>query len=206
MNSKINKSLLPKKPPKKTGKRGIKPLDADEDFDKPVTQQTSMEVGLKADNPPTPAVANGRMKVFYDRPIFSKYKDVVLIALQFSVPLDKEHDPLLPKVVADAHRDLLKKGRVKINLNGIDAQHAMLFLSSDIEEEIAALPACKMTNVNIAMIERKGEGRARKVARLSFRLQSERSEPLAHFAEMNLDNDFWLQLKASQESLWDEED
>lgn len=241
---------LPKQPPKKTGRRGIKPLevtvsaddprpikeqlekqagaikeflkgvkskkaltgkpvplDPEIDFEKPVTRQKPMSAGpLAAVNPQTPSVANGRFKCFFDRPIFSKYKDVVLIALQFTVPLDQDHDALLPDVIAAAHKDVMKKGRVRINLNGIPAQHAMLFLSSASVEDMATLPACKMVNVNIAMVERKGEGSARKVARLSFRLQSERSEQLAHFAELNMSNDFWLELRDTQETLWDSEE
>jgi hypothetical protein len=204
-------------PPKRSGKRGLTlanavhntALDPAADFDTPTRKEPEAQQAhgsLLVTNPPKPTVANGRMKVFYDRPLFSKSKDRILIALQFSVPLGEEHDEILPKSVAEAHHDLLKRNRTKISLNGLPAQHATLYISADHKEELVTLPACKMNNVNIAMIQRKGEGSARKVARLAFRLQAEYSRPLATFGEMNLANDFWLVLKESQESLWDEEE
>jgi hypothetical protein len=199
------KDHLPRRAPKKTGKSGIKPLDADDDFDKPVTKQSPMGP-LAADNPPQPSVMNGRIKVFYDKPVISKEKDSILIALKFTVPLEENHDKLLPKIVADAHHDLLKRGRSRMNLKDIPAQHAMLFLSSDNKEDLITMPACKMIGTNVAVVQRKGEGTARKVVRLAFSLQAPHSKVLANFAELNLANDFWLELEDSQEELWDAEE
>ena len=205
MNEKKISKHLPNVPPKKSGKRGINPLDFDEDFSKPVTRQTPMGP-LSVAQPNVPAIANGRMQIYYDRPIFSRVKDHILVALQCSVPIEEGHADLLPKIIEDARKDVLKKGRTRINMNGsLPAQHAALYLSSDIDEELVTLAACKLVNVNVALIERKGEGTARTVVRLSFRLQAEFSRPLATFAEANLQNDFWLTLKDSQEPLWDED-
>lgn len=202
------KSHLPdrKHAPKKTGKRLPPPEDPAE---KLVTTQTEMKVGpgtLLVEQPEKPGIANGRFRVFYDKPTFKKFKEEVpLISLRFSVPLEKGHDPLLPKIAAEAHRDLSKRGRDLIRLKDIPAQHALLFISEHHATEIAALPACKMMG-NIAVVERRGEGTSRKIVRLAFQLQTVRSESLAHFAEMNMGADFWLQLRDTQERLWDEED
>lgn len=149
---------------------------------------------------------NGRMKVFYDKPYFTKSKDHILVALQLSIPLEQEHDELLPKIVIEAHKDVLKRGRKRIVLNGIPAQHASIFLTHDDPEDLVVLPACKLVSANVALVERKGEGSSRKVVRFSFRLQAESSRALAVFAESNLANDFWLVMKESQESLWDEDE
>jgi hypothetical protein len=59
---------------------------------------------------------------------------------------------------------------------------------------------------NIALVERKGEGTSRKVVRLAFQLQTVRSESLAHFSELNMGGDLWLELKETQESLWDDDE
>jgi len=207
MPKKKEKHALPERAPKKSGKRGIGPIDPVSDFDKPVTRAPEPKgSSLQADVPPAPSIANGRFKIFYDRPFITKIRDRILIALQITVPLEDEHAELLPKIVADAQHDVLKRGRKKIICNGIPAQHVSFFLTSDRKEELLTVPACKMINTNIAIVERKGEGSARKVTRLSFRLQAERSQPLATFAELNLANDFWVEMKESQESLWDEDE
>jgi hypothetical protein len=205
-NSDVEKHL-PKRAPKKTGKRGIKPLDQISDFETPVTKQTPMSAGpLAADNPPKPKIVGDRMEVFYLKPIFGKTdKGDITVALAMTMPLEKEHSALLPKIVADGYHDVMKKGRKGMTFNGVPGQRAEFYLSSDIKEEALVLPAAKMTNVSIAIVERKGEGSARRVIRLSFRLQVKLSHEVAHFAENNLENSFWLTLEETQEELFDEE-
>ncbi len=199
------KEHLPKHPPKKTGKRMPMPPDVDDDFSKPVTVQTPMGP-LAADNPLQPNIANERFKVFYNKVAISKEKAEVLIALRFTLPLEEGHDKLLPKIVADAHHEMRKKGRARMNLTDIPAQHAMMFLTSDNKEDLITMAACKMIGANVAVIQRKGEGSSRKVVRLAFSLQAKRTAALAQFAEMNLQNDFWIELKETQERLWGDED
>ncbi len=203
---KASRSALPERPPKRTGKRGVGPkLDPVADFDSPVKKDPPEAKGsLLANVPPAPSVANGRFKIFYDRPFWTKFKDRILVALQCSVPLEEGHANLLPKIIADAWHDVMKKGRTKIICNGIPAQSVTVFISSDHAEELLSIPACRMVNTNLAIVTRKGEGVSRRVTRLSFRLQAERSQPLANFAELNLQNDFWLTMRDSQETLWDE--
>ena len=188
------------------GVKDKKALTGESAFSKLTTKQKPMTTALMADNPSKPTVMNGRMKVFYDKPHFTKSKDHILVALQLSIPLEQEHDDLLPKIIIEAHKDVLKRGRKRILLNGLPAQHASIYLTHDDEEELVVLPACKLVSANVALVERKGEGSSRKVVRFSFRLQAEYSRSLAIFAESNLQNDFWLVMKESQESLWDEDE
>jgi len=162
---------------------------------------------LLAEQPPKPKVVGDRFEVFYIKPIFAKTtKGDITVSLATTVPLENEHDGLLPKIIHDAYKDILKKGRTGMNLNGIPGQHAAFYLTPDIKEESLVLPAAKMTNVSLALVQRKGEGESRKVIRLSFRLQVKLSAEVARFAEHNLANNFWLSLKDSEETLWDEED
>ncbi len=210
---------LPKTAPKKTGKRGIKPLDPEADFDKPMKKEADPEAqlaeldkpapkkgSLLAEQPETPTVANGRIKVFYDKPHFSKYKDVVLIALQITVPLTEKHLKYIPKMIADAYHDVNKKGRSRINLRDIPPQHVEFYLESDRKEDVLTISAAKVVNANLSLIQRKGEGSARKVIRLALRFQAENFTEIDKFATKNLANDFWISMENTQEDLWDEEE
>jgi len=211
--------LLPskKKAPKKTGKRGITPLDPVKDFDTPVKKDPEKQLeeldkppvkkgSLLIEQPDTPTVANGRMKVFYDKPHFSKYKDVVLIALQCTVPLTEKHLSLLPKIVADGYHDVNKKGRSRINLKDLPNQFVQFFLESDRKTASLTLKAAKIIGANLAVIQRKGEGSARKVIRFAFRFQTEDSDTINTFATKNLANDFWIEMENTQDDLWDEDE
>jgi hypothetical protein len=201
-------------PPKKTGKSGIRPLDPVEDFGEPTRKAADAlakldkpgKGSLLAEQPPKPKVVGSRMEVFFLKPIFDKTtKGDITVALVITVPIEKEHHDLLPKIIADGYKDIIKKGRKSIGFNGLPGQSADFYLTSDDKEEVLSLAAAKMTNVGLALIQRKGEGSARKVIRLSFRLQVKLSKEVAHFAEHNLKNSFWLKLEDTQEDLFDEE-
>ncbi len=119
--------------------------------------------------------------------------------------------PPKPTIVGDRmevfyYRDVLKKARKAINFSELPGQRAEFYISSDAKEESLVLPAAKMINTSLALIQRKGEGQSRQVVRLSFRLQVKLSREVAHFAENNLQNSFWLKLSESQKELFDEAD
>lgn len=211
-----------KNAPKKSGKKTLvgRPLDQDKDFDvpaikakellaeldKPTPKKEVAKGSLLALQPDTPTVANGRIKVFYDKPHHSKYKDVILIALQITVPLTEKHLKFLPKIIADGFHDINKKGRSRMNFRDLPAQHVTFYLDSNRKEEVLSIPAAKMVSANLALIQQKGEGTARDVVRFAFQLQAEHSKPLETFAALNLANDFWVEMENTQESLWDEEE
>jgi hypothetical protein len=208
-------------PPKKSGKRGLTlanavhsaALDPGADFDTPTRKETEAEPqpqahgSLLVEQPPKPKVVGDRFEVFYLKPIFAKTpKGDITVSLAITLPLEDSHDGLLPKIIHDGYRDITKKGRKGMTFTELPGQHAMFFLTSDIREESLVLPAAKMINASLALVQRKGEGEARKVIRLSFRLQVKLSKEVAHFAEHNLGNNFWLSLRETEEPLFDEED
>jgi hypothetical protein len=205
-------------PPKRSGKRGLTlanavhsaALDPGADFDTPTRKEPEAQQAhgsLLAEQPAKPKVVGDRFEVFYLKPIFAKTpKGDITVSLAITLPLEDTHDGLLPKIIHDGYRDITKKGRKGMTFTELPGQHAMFFLTSDIHEESLVLPAAKMINASLALIQRKGEGEARKVIRLSFRLQVKLSKEVAHFAEQNLGNNFWLSLKETDEPLFDEED
>lgn len=211
-----SRSLLPAKHPKRTGKRGVGPkLDPKEDFETPTkkpdgeTSQATESKGssLLVEQPPKPKVVGDRMEVFYLKPVFTKTpKGDILVSLAITVPIDKEHEELLPEIIAAGYKDLLKKGRSTLGFKDLPGQRAEFYLSQDIKEETLVLPAAKMISANLSLVQRKGEGSARKVVRLSFRLQVKLSREVTNFAEHNLQNNFWLSLKETEEKLFDEEE
>jgi hypothetical protein len=204
-------ATLPKKRGKKSGKTNLTlaeapekktPAEQLEELDKPKPKK---EGTLQVEQPPTPTVANGRMKVFFDKPFFSKYKDTVLISLQCSVPLTDKHMSVLPKAICDAYIDVQKKGRSRINLRDLPPQQVGFFLESDRKGAMAVVNAAKLVNANLAVVERKGEGTARKIIRFAFRVQCENSPHVEEFSTKNLQNDFWVEMSRAQGELWDKE-
>lgn len=205
--AKRNQNLLPSKPPKRSGKRGPRPLDPKEDFDQPVKKEP--EGSLLAEQPPQPGVVGNRIKAHYLKPLFSKTtKGERLLAMHMTFPLTEEHteDSLLPKSVREAWAFISKHGRKRLDLVGIAGQRATFYLAPDIDDAKLILPAAKVINVSLAVVQKKGEGEAQKVIRLSFRLQVPVSHEVAKFAELNYGNDFWIHLEETEELLFDEDD
>lgn len=208
-----------KNAPKRTGKAGPRlPLDPNEDFNTPTRKAPAEQLAeldkpaekkgsLLAEQPPKPKVVGDRMEVFYLKPIFGKTpKGDITVAMQITVPLEDGHLDLLPKIIADGYKDVTKKGRKSMNFRELPGQRAEFYLSSDSKDVALELPAAKMINAGLAIVERKGEGSARRVIRLSFRLQVKLSRDVTNFAEHNLQNNFWLKLEETQDALFDEGD
>ena len=209
--SKEKKQLLPdkKNAPKKTGKKGIGPLDPVKDFENPLNKKAIEETrgSFLVKQPLRPTVVGNRFEAFFLKTTFSKTKEGrKLVSLRFTVPLEDEHIDVLPKIVADGYKDVKKKGRNKIGFNGIPGQSVHLHLSQDIKEDVLAMPAAKFLNSRIDIIERKGEGEVRKVIRLGFTLQVEQSHEVRNFATENHGNTFWLNMADTEEELFDEDD
>jgi len=203
------KHALPdkKNAPKKTGKKGIGPLNVEDDFKEPVRKEPEQKGSLLVEQPKRPTVVGDRFEAFFLKPSFSKTKDgKKLVGLRFTVPLEDEHDGLLPKIVHEGYKDVKKKGRNKIGFNGVPGQCVDIYLSQDIKEEALTLPAAKFLNSRIDIIERKGEGATRKVIRLSFTLQVEQSHEVRNFATESHGANFWLQMEETEEMLWDEDE
>lgn len=210
------KSLLPDKKhaPKKTGKRLPPPEDKDaaEKIEKLTTIVTKQEGSLLANNPPKPKVVGDRFEAFYLKPHFAKSaKGDLSVALAFSVALEKEHKELLPKLVADAYHDVLKKGRKSMTLRNVPGQRVEIYLQNDDKAPELFLAAAKVINTTLALIERKGEGAARRVIRFSFRLQvpipaQAKTDIVSYFASRNLQASFWLKMEEADPALFEEPD
>lgn len=208
-------SLLPdkKSAPRKSGKKGIGALDVEKDFETPTKKEPEAKTeaakpvgSLLVKQPEKPKVVGDRMEVFYLKPIINKTpKGDITISLVVTVPLEDAHKSILPKIIQDGYHDMKKKGRTGMNFKDVPGQRAEFYVSSDAKEETLVLPAAKVTNASLALVQRKGEGQARDVVRLSFRLQVKLSREVANFAEHNLQNNFWLSLAETQEELFDED-
>jgi len=205
---------LPKRAPKKSGKRGIGPkvdaLDPVKDFETPVKKEVEEPKGsLLVEQPPAPTVVGDRILMHYLKPTFSKTKKGMrLVAMHLSFALTEEHtaDSLLPKGIRESWEVISKQGRKKLDLIGIPGQRAEFFMTQDIDDVMLVLPAAEMTNVSLAVIQKKGDGQAQKIIRLSFRLQVPVSHEVERFAVSNYGNDWWLQLEETDEPLFDEDE
>src|SRR5882724_9292937 len=106
-------ATLPKHAPKKTGRRGIKPLDAVEDFETPVKKEPAQQELLGVPETERVSVEHGKMAVHFVRftPDRSKDRNRV-VYLDLSLELEDAHEGRLPREVQDAWKDL-KRGSVK---------------------------------------------------------------------------------------------
>jgi hypothetical protein len=196
-------------------------LDEGRDFDKPTrgdgtgTPETApaeapAEKGsLLAPQPPAPTVVGKRILMHYLKPTFSKTKKGTrLVAMHLSFALTEKHtaDSLLPKGIRESWDVISSKGRKKLDLVGIAGQRAEFYMTQDIDDVKLVLAAAEMSNVSLAVIQKKGDGEAQKIIRLSFRLQVPVTPDVEAFAVMNYGNDFWLTLEETEEDLFEEDE
>ena len=202
-------------PPKRTGKSNLtlkNALDPEKDFETPTRKEPetpAQEGSLLAEQPPQPTVVGQRIRMHYLKPVFSKTaKGERLLAMHMTFPLTEEHteDSLLPKGIREAWDVISKHGRKKLDLMGIPGQRAEFYMAPDIDDVKLTLPAAKVINVSLAVVQKKGEGESQKVIRLSFRLQVPVSHEVAKFAELNFGSEFWVVLTETQEVLFDEDE
>lgn len=220
-----------KPPPKKTGKSGIGPKydPADQSEAESTTLSTTLaaaadaveepagelvdtkEGSLMVAQPPKPVVVGDRVEAHFLKPTFSRTaKGKRLVSLHITFPMTDEHteDGLLPKRIRDDWSLMTKHGRTTLGLGGIPGQRVCFFLSSDAPEDDPklVLPAAQVTNVSLAVVQKKGDGEAKKVIRLSFRLLVPVSHEVAEFVEMNYGANYWIKLEESQDKMFDEGD
>lgn len=196
---------LPKKAPKKTGK-GMKPP---EDPENKETGEESPELLEVAPPPPAPVVVEDRFSVSYRKPIFSlaPKTGTKLLALQMAVMLGDEHKKrgLLPGIVRTGWDFVAQPRRKAVTLIDVPGQSVSLYLAAESKgEPLLFLPAAKIINATLAVIQKKGEGESLKVIRFLFRVQVEFNREVAKFAESNYGNTFWMTLKRAQGEMFDE--
>jgi hypothetical protein len=203
----MSKKLLPdrRNAPRKTGKRGIGPLDPTKDFDNPVNKKAVAEAkgSLLAEQPPRKVVVGDRMEVFFERVTVTKPKDKVLVTFRCTVPLEKDHEKLLPDLVVKKFHTIAGLKSCSIKPDELDPCAAKFYMAHDIDVVALDLPAARLTGVSLAEIERTGEGTAHKVIRLSLGLCVPLADGLLHFAH-NIKNNLWLKLEEANPGLFEE--
>ncbi len=218
MAKKDKKSLLPdrKNAPKRTGKRLPPPLDPVSDFETPTRKEPEISGKDKAagEQPellevreePKPTVVGDRIEASYLKPIFSKQPKSgdKLISLAMTFALTDEHIEFLPKIVQNGYKVVRKHGSKRFDID-VPGQTARFFISPNEKEELIGLPAARVVNASLAVIQKKGDGEAIKVISFAFRLQVPFSREVAKFAEINFGQKFWITLVEAEPELFDEE-
>jgi hypothetical protein len=203
-----------KNAPKKTGPKrgvgGVRPLDESKDFEQPTKkaeEEDQPELLETPKEPPKPTVVKGRFEATILPPIYSsapKSGDK-LISIRVSLALTDEHEKMFPKIVEESWKWVKKPNRPKTSIN-MPAQTARFYLAHDVEEEELGLPIAKVTNANLAVIQKKGDGTALKIIRFQFRLQVPWSAQVSKFVDSHYNLKLWLEMKTTQEKLFDEGD
>lgn len=199
-------SHLPKRAPKKTGKRGIRPLDPVQDFDVSTKKQPEQAELLKLPaNEPVAAIQHGKMAVHFVRFIPDRSKDRNrVVSLDFSLELEDVHVGRLPREVEDAWKDL-KKGSIKrIDADGVGSQNLSVSLVPDEKADLEVVAA--VTKASVSRITQKGKGKDRKITRLQLRFLTDFSKDVAHFCENAFDETVWVTIEESQRSFGEEEE
>lgn len=186
------------------------PLDEKKDLDQAATNDPPNQGELiKEEQEPQPAVVKGRIAAKFLKPIFGnapKSGDR-LISLCMVVMLTKEHDDdnVVPSQVKSAWHFIAKHDRKRVDIS-VPGQIVKFYLAHDDKDEQLVLPAAKVTNCSIAVVQKKGEGEAVKQIRLSWRYQVPWSKEVERFAASNYGPVYWIVTKNTEESLFDEEE
>lgn len=208
-----------KQGPKKTGKKGItlataasgkdraagEPLNAEEDFDKPVKAEEQQ--GELVEIEPQPSVVKGRFLAQFIEPIFTKAPKTGdrLIAFDMTVMLGKEHEDgdVIPRAVKNAWHWVAKDSRTRAAFE-VPGQIVKFYLAHDVKEEELVLPAAKVTNCSISVVQTKGQGKALKQIRWKFRYQVAWNKEVERFAASSYGAAYWITTKNTEEPLFDE--
>lgn len=195
---------LPAKPPKKTGKRGIGPKETATDGKTAAAGAEQPEL-LETAKQKEPVVVKGRFVATILPPIYSSQPKSgdKLISFRISFALTEEHEGMFPKIVAEGWKWVKKPHRPKTTID-MPGQTVRFYLAHDVDEEELGLPVAKVTNANLAVIQRKGDGQALKIIRFQFRLQVPWSAQVAKFADSHFNTTMWLEMRTTQEALFDE--
>jgi hypothetical protein len=197
-----------------------------EDFDKPTrgdgtrTPETppstaaATEVkeegsSLFVKQPPEPTVVGNRLAMHYLKPTFSKSKQGTrLIAMHLSLALTKEHtaDDLLPERIRTQWDLMGKEGRTKLELDGVPGQRVEFYMDKTMDDVKLVLEAAEVSNVQLAVIQKKGDGESITFIRLSFRLIVPVTPAVEKFAVTNYGNTWWVHLEETDEELFSDDE
>lgn len=201
-----DKKNAPKKTGPKSGVGGVRPLDAAKDFDSPTKKDPESDQPELLETPKEkkPVVVKGRFIATILPPIYSSQPKSgdKLISFRISFALTEEHEGVFPKIVEEGWKWVKKPHRPKTTID-MPGQTVRFYLTHDDKEEELGLPVAKVTNANLAVIQKKGDGTALKVIRFQFRLQVPWSAQVSKFADSHYNTTMWLEMKTTQEALFD---
>ena len=197
---------LPKTHPKKTGKRGIKPLDPVEDFNTPLKKDPPAQAELlKVPAQPPSTIQHGRMSMHFVKYIPDRDKNRNrIVTINLALELEDAHKGRLPREIEDAWDDL-KKGSVKrINPDGIGNQQLDIAIVPGEKSDIRIVATVK--RASISRIKAKGKGKTRSITRLALSFVSSFDADLERFCHNNYDENLFVKLEESQMSFEEAEE
>jgi len=199
---------LPKRAPKKTGKRGPRPLDASADFDNPVRKEAEEPVQgelIKEPTPPAPpAIQHGKIAMHFVGYKAKRSKDRdKIVNMDFSLELTDAHRKHIPREIEDAWHELENNQYRSVEPNGSAEHNLALYLASDQEEPDLATVAT-LSKAVVSRIQERGKGEARKITRLVMRFVTELTKDVDHFCVNAYDETVYAKIEAAQRSFGEE--
>jgi hypothetical protein len=186
-------------PPKKTGKRGINPVDG---FETP-TRQEQPELLTVAEQP-SPRIQHGKMSVHFVSFTTKRSKnDDPLVFLDFSLELEEGHEGRIPKQIEDEWKHFRRGSVKRTEPEGVGSQNVKISIAADKSpdlEIVAALPKAIISHVKT-----KGKGKTQSITRLQLRFLTSFTADVADFCEKSFDRPVWLEMEESQMSFGEEE-
>src|SRR5216683_1552323 len=158
-------------------------------------QQTLVDA--KAETPQM--VRNGYLAAEFVKPHTERDKnDKAFVAIEISFPLLEEHRlaKVLPSRVIEVWDGLVDLGVDNISVDGVPAQVVELALAPDAIEKATTLklPFAEVTNAQITVVESKGDGKAKDVTRLKFRVKVEWDIETWRWAGKHFGHQVWIKL------------
>jgi hypothetical protein len=195
---------LPKRPPRKSGKRGIGPvLDPIQDFETPTRKEpesAQMEhEALKSPPAPPPArIQNGKRVVHFAKFSLDRDKNRKPFALMdFSLELEEADKGLFPREIEDAWMYLMKGNVKRIDANGIPPQNIRIAIApSDVEP--LELIAAAIPKANVSLIVAKGKGKAQQITRLMLRVRVDLDKEVSNFCDNSFQESVWMHIEETQ--------
>lgn len=179
-------TTLQAKPPKRTGRRGVGPVDEEEPLTKPGSpaargevetmrhvddeaEQQELGIEVDEDNPPAPAqIENGMVLMQFVRvkPIREKGGKRFL-NIELSVGLTPESAQLFGRAI-EGRYDILMDDAAVTNLTFNDAAPHTLDISEASNAKPVIHAIANLGRVSLAAVQEKGSGEERTVIRFSF--------------------------------------
>lgn len=211
MKGKKGNHLTPETERRKKSKPHQQALDPVADFETPTKKEPEQqELPVDAKAQPEPVVQDGFLAVNFLRPHIERDKnDKAHVGLEFSLELTEQHreQGILPKRVIEVWDGLVSLGVDEISVDGVPAQDVELALAPRAMEKSSglAIKFGEITNGQITVVQAKGDGKAKDITRLKFRVKCEWDTTVWRFSGTHCAHQLWLRMAQAQGSLLEEE-